>query len=131
MPFLALAFYLIYPNVDGAILFVFGFIWNWSASNDLSALFENKRYRMSMLKIVVNLQGLILKPFKKFPAFFKRVLQSLPAGLFWGVVVYINQSEIPWWTTFFGSACFELLQSEMRLFQKQKELPPEIPKELP
>ena len=44
---LAGVFYLIYPEMDAIVLFFFGFIWNWSASNELSDLFSNKRYRMS------------------------------------------------------------------------------------
>lgn len=115
-------FYLIHPNTDAVMLFVFGFVWNWSASNDLSALFENKRYRMSMLKLVVNLQTLVLKPFGWAPEFVKRIVKVLPAGIFWSMVIFINDSEMPWWATFIGSAAFELLQIELNFIKRQKEI---------
>lgn len=135
MVILAGVFYLIYPSVDAITLFTFGFIWNWSASNDLDALFANKRYRMSMLKTVVNLQSLILKPFSWAPEFVKRFLRMLPAGIFWSLVIYMNDSLMPWWATFIGSAAFEILQLELLLIRKHKEqeedIIPEIPKDLP
>lgn len=122
MLILAGVFYLIHPDTDAVMLFVFGFVWNWSASNDLSALFENKRYRMSMLKLVVNLQNLILKPFGWAPEFVKRIVKVLPAGIFWSMVIFINDSEMPWWATFIGSAAFELLQIELNFIKRQKEI---------
>lgn len=134
MMVLAGVFYLIYPEMDAIVLFLFGFIWNWSASNELSDLFSNKRYRMSLLRTVVNLQSLILKPFSKAPEWSKRVLNILPAGIFWGLVIYLNDSHMPWWSTFIGSAAFEIMQIELKFIRKQKEQEeevPEIPKELP
>lgn len=128
---LAGVFYLIYPVLDATVLFAFGFVWNWAASNELSVLFENKRYRMSLLKLVVNLQNLILRPFAGAPSWVKRILRVLPAGIFWSLVVYINESNMPWWATFIGSAAFELLQLEMNFIKNRGETPPEIPKELP
>ncbi len=122
MLILAGVFYLIHSDTDAVMLFVFGFVWNWSASNDLSALFENKRYRMSMLKLVVNLQNLILKPFGWAPEFVKRIVKVLPAGIFWSMVIFINDSEMPWWATFIGSAAFELLQIELNFIKRQKEI---------
>lgn len=122
MLILAGVFYLIYPNTDAVMLFVFGFVWNWSASNDLSALFENKRYRMSMLKLVVNLQNMVLKPFGWAPEFVKRIVKVLPAGIFWTMVIFINDSDMPWWATFIGSAAFELLQIELNFIKRQKEV---------
>lgn len=128
---LAVVFYLIYPVFDAIVLFVFGFVWNWAASNELSTLFENKRYRMSLLKTVVNLQNLILTPFTKAPDWVKRILRVLPAGIFWSLVVYMNDSLMPWWATFIGSATFELLQLEMKFLKNRgEETPPEIPKEI-
>lgn len=124
-------FYLIYPSLEAITLFAFGFIWNWSASNDLGLLFQNKRYRMSMLKTVVNLQDLFLKPFKKAPVFIQKMVKVLPAGVFWSLVIYVNESEMPWWATFLGSIVFELLQIEMSFIKKQKqEEVPEVPKEI-
>ncbi|MFP5387415.1 MAG: hypothetical protein ACLGHN_15160 [Bacteriovoracia bacterium] len=128
---LAGVYYLLYPEVDAIVLFLFGFIWNWSASNELSNLFSNKRYRMSLLRTVVNLQSLILRPFSKAPGWIKKILNVLPAGIFWGMVVYINDSHMPWWSTFIGSAAFELMQLELKFIRKQKDEVPEIPKELP
>lgn len=124
--------YLIYPKIEAVTLFAFGYIWNWSASNDFSILFQNKRYRMSMLKMVVNLQQLILKPFNWAPEIVKKIVKILPAGIFWSLVILINESDMPWWAPFFGSAVFEILQIEIGLFKKQKEAEqvPEVPKEL-
>src|SRR5688500_8190193 len=99
---LAGVFYLVYPEFDAVVLFVFGFVWNWAASNELSVLFENKRYRMSLLKTVVNLQNLILTPFDWAPEWVKRTLRVLPAGIFWSLVIYMNDSIMPWWATFIG-----------------------------
>src|SRR6478672_7970139 len=96
-------FYFIYPRIEGVTLFAFGFIWNWSASNDLDLLFQNKRYRMSMLKTVVNLQNLALKPFRRAPVVIQKIVKIFPAGIFWGLVTYVNESDMPWWSTFLGS----------------------------
>lgn len=127
---LAGVFYLVYPEFDAIVLFVFGFVWNWAASNELSVLFENKRYRMSLLKMVVNLQNLILTPFAKAPEWVKRILRIFPAGIFWSLVIYMNDSIMPWWATFVGSAVFELLQLELLFLKNRGETPPEIPKEI-
>lgn len=122
MVVLAAVFYLLYPNPDAAMLFVFGFIWNWSASNDLTVLFENRRYRMSMLKLVVNLQNLALKPFGWAPAFVKGIVKVLPAGIFWSLVIFVNDSDMPWWATFVGSLAFELMQIELNFIKRHKEV---------
>lgn len=122
MLILAAVFYLIHPSTDAVMLFVFGFVWNWSASNDLNAIFENRRYRMSMLKFVVNMQNLILKPFGWAPEFVKRIVKVLPAGIFWSMVIFVNDSEMPWWATFIGSIAFELLQIELNFIKRQKEV---------
>lgn len=122
MLILAAVFYLIHPNFDAVMLFVFGFVWNWSASNDLTAVFENRRYRMSMLKFVVNMQNLILKPFGWAPEFVKRIVKVLPAGIFWSMVIFVNDSDMPWWATFVGSIAFELLQIELNFIKRQKEV---------
>lgn len=114
-------FYFIYPSTDALVLFIFGFIWNWAASIDLSLLFENRRYRFSLIKMVFNLQQLILKPFLAAPEFVKRILSVLPAGIFWSIVIIINQSDMPWWGTFLGSAAFELMQVEINFIKKYKE----------
>jgi hypothetical protein len=123
MMILAGVFYVIYPEMDSLVLFLFGFIWNWSASNDLSVIFENRRNRMSMLKLVVNLQNLFLKPFSRAPEIIKKIVKVFPAGIFWFLVIYINNSEMPWWSTFIGSIAFELLQFELDFFNRRKEIP--------
>ena len=86
---------------------------------------------MSMLNTVVNLQNLILKPFSKAPGFVQRILKVLPAGIFWTMVIYINESDMPWWATFIGSLVFEIIQLEIDFFKKNKPQDeiPEIPKE--
>ncbi|WP_408098608.1 hypothetical protein ACJVC5_06775 [Peredibacter sp. HCB2-198] len=121
LPLFLLVIYFIWSSFEVMSLFAFGYVWNWAASNDLTALFENKRYRMSMLKMVVNLQNLILKPFGWAPELVKRVVRVLPAGIFWSLVIYFNESHMPWWATFLGSFVFELLQLEISLFKKHKE----------
>lgn len=105
-------------------LFVFGFIWNWTASQDLQSLLENPRYRFSMVRFVGNVQAMILRPVLKFPRFLHFIVKILPAGIFWGMVILINDSDMPWWMTFAGSLAFEIIQFEMTLFRKQKESAP-------
>lgn len=120
---LAGIFYLIFPNVDAVILFSFGYIWNWTASNDVDAILQNRRYRLSSLKMVVWLQSAFLKPFAWAPEILKRFVRVLPAGCFWSLVIFVNESSMPWWATFVGSLVFEILQFEIGLFKKQKEVP--------
>jgi hypothetical protein len=116
--------YFIWPSFEAVILFTLGFIWNWTASQNLDLFFENGRYRFSMLKMVVNLQKIILKPFKRFPEILKIIPRSLPAGLFWWLVIWFAGSEMPWWATFLGSFVFELTQFEVYLPNRQEEKSP-------
>lgn len=113
--------YLLFPNLDAVILFSLGFIWNWAASNDLSHIFENRRYRFSMLKAVLRMQELALRPFKNMPLIVQKIAAVIPAGLFWTFVIFVNESEMPWWATFLGSITFELLQIELKFIKRQKE----------
>lgn len=113
-------FFFFYPKVEGLVLFVFGFIWNWCASIDLDPLYDNRRYRFSMLSTVRNIQKLFLKPFQKLPVFIQRIARVFPAGIFWWMVIYINQSDMPWWATFSGSIAFELLQLELKFIRENK-----------
>ncbi|MGE3608993.1 MAG: hypothetical protein AB7I27_05355 [Bacteriovoracaceae bacterium] len=92
------------------ILFSLGFIWNWVASQNLELLFQNHRYRYSMIKLVVNLQNLIKMPLKTFPLWLSWVAGIFPAGIFWSMVIFFNDSDMPWWATFMGSFVFELSQ---------------------
>jgi hypothetical protein len=103
-------YFLVYPKWEGVLLFLFGFIWNWSASIPLDPIFENRNYRFSMLKTVHNLQSFIVKPVKDGPQILKSLLASIPAGCFWWIVIYINDSDMPWWSTFFGSLLYEIFQ---------------------
>lgn len=103
-----------------ACLFSFGFIWNWSASQDLTVLMSNPRYKYSMVKFVGNLQSMIIRPVITLPKIFHFIVKILPAGIFWYMVVLINDSVMPWWMTFAGSAVFELLQVEINLLRKDK-----------
>lgn len=113
--------YFLWSSPDILVLFNLGFIWNWVASQDMSAFFDHKRYRFSMLKLVFNLQSLFLKPFGKFPNGVKRIVGILPIGIFWGLVIIFNNSRMPWWATFLGSATFELIQIELNSIKKHKE----------
>jgi hypothetical protein len=121
---LNLIFYFLWQSFDVVALFSLGYIWNWVGSQDLAYMFENKRYRFSMLKVVFNLQHLFLKPFKKFPQWFQVIVRTLPAGIFWSMVIFFNDSEMPWWMTFIGSIVYELTQMDALIFKKQKEIIP-------
>lgn len=114
-------FWFFYPAFEGVILFIFGFIWNWSASIEMNPLYENRRYRFSMLSTVRNTQKLFLKPFAGAPSIIKTLIKILPAGIFWSMVIIINESNMPWWAPFIGSAAFELLQLEINFVKGHKE----------
>lgn len=126
LPIFWITTYVITKSPDVLILMSLGYIWNWAASNDLPTIFENKKYKFSLIKTVHNIQRFILRPFISAPAIVQHFIKMLPAGIFWLGVLFINDSIMPWWATFLGSVLFELL--DMRhLFNKN--LPPEIPKE--
>ncbi len=109
---------------ETAILFAFGFIWNWAASQDLTGMMEGKNYRFTMLKFVQNLYTLIVSPsfIRRSPEIVKMVLRSLPAGIFWWAVIWFQASELPVWATFLGSLAFEISQWEV--FFRKKEMSP-------
>lgn len=119
--FLSAVIYFVWDSWPMICLFCFGFIWNWTAAQDLSLLMENPRYRFSMVRFVGNLQLMILKPVLGLPRWTHVFVKTLPAGIFWGMVVVINDSLMPWWMTFAGSFAFELLQIEKNLLRKEKE----------
>jgi hypothetical protein len=102
-------------------LFSFGFIWNWTAAQDLTSLLSNPRYKFSMVRFVKNLEGWALKPFSKLPSWTHFIGRILPAGIFWCMVIYINESDMPWYMTFVGSLCFEITQFEISFLKKNKE----------
>lgn len=116
-----IVFYFLWSSFNVVMLFSLGYIWNWVASQDLSLLFENRRYRFSMLKVVTNLQSLVLKPFQKFPVWTHVIPKSVPAGLFWFLVIYFNDAEMPWWMTFIGSLTYEVSQLDAFFTKKNKE----------
>lgn len=121
---LDLGLYFLWQDLSLVVLFSFGFIWNWVAAQDLHMLFENKRYRYSMVRLVINLQTMFLNLVVRAPAWVKWVVQILPAGIFWTMVILFNDSSMPWWATFLGSLVFEIIQLESKLIQKNKEISP-------
>lgn len=111
-------FYLLWNSFDFVMLFTFGFIWNWVASQEATITFNNnRRYRFSTLKTVFNLQNLVMRPFQTAPLFVKIIVKSLPAGIFWSAVILFNESSIPWWAVFIGSLTLELFQLETKMFK--------------
>lgn len=111
-------------GLETAWLFAFGFVWNWVASQDLSQYMEGRSYRYTMLKFVLNLQALIVSPgfIKRSPEFVKLILRSLPAGIFWSLVIWFQDSDLPIWATFLGSLSFELSQWEIFFRKKDTAL---------
>lgn len=113
--------YFLWSSWDFIVLFTFGFIWNWVASQESSiALLETRKYRFSTLKTVFNLQRLFLKPVNSMPESVKLIVRCLPAGIFWTMVIFFNESQMPWWSVFLGSLTLELLQLDKK-FLKPKE----------
>lgn len=117
---LQVVLYLMFWRIDVLGLFTLGFIWNWAASQDLQVLLENRRYRFSMVKLVQNLQRLVLKPFNHLPTWVQLLVKVLPAGLFWSAVIYFFESHMPWWATFLGSLAYELMQLEIKFLKRLK-----------
>lgn len=116
-------FYLLWDSFDFVMLFTLGFIWNWVASQESTIVLKNtRRYRFSTLKTVFNLQNLILKPLAKMPAAIKLIARSLPAGMFWFLVIYFNESQMPWWGVFLGSLTLELVQLETKIFKPKETI---------
>ena len=116
---LDLVFYFIWNSPDAVVLFSLGYVWNWTDSQDLSLLLENKRYRFSLLKMIKNLQTLIVKPFLRFPFWVHSIVRVFPAGVFWWMVIYFNDSVMPWWMTFLGSLTYEIIRLEERFVKKE------------
>ena len=119
---LNLILYFFWESFPLLAMFSFGFIWNWSASQELDFVTENPRYRYSMVRFVSQLQIFILRPAQGLPKFTHFFLRILPAGAFWFLVVFINESVMPWWAAFLGSAIFELLQFNVKFSPKEKEI---------
>ncbi len=119
--FIDIVLYFIWLNWSVVALFSVGFIWNWVASQDLAPLMENRRYRFSTLRMISNLQKLVVKPLMNMPMWVHSIAKSLPAGVFWSMVIYFNESDMPWWATFIGSLSFEIVQFEVKAFRKNKD----------
>jgi hypothetical protein len=113
-------FYLLYPQKEGIALFTSGFIWNWAAIQKIDPIYKNRQYRYSMLSTIRNIQHVFLKPLRTFPFMVQRLLSVFPAGIFWAMIIYMNQSDMPWWATFLGSLSFELMQLELNFIQSHK-----------
>lgn len=107
-------------DYESALLFSFGFIWNWVAGQDLTQYMEGKSYRYTMLRFVINVQTLILSPgfIQSSPLGIRIILRSLPAGVFWALVIWFQDSELPLWPAFLGSLVYELSQWEIIFARK-------------
>lgn len=106
-----------------------GFIWNWSASQELDYVMDNRRYRFSLIKMVYNLNWLVTYPVRRYnlhPAL-GIVPKSLPAGLFWWTVIRFASSKLPLWPVFLGSFIFELTQLDLLFMRTPQEIPPPPP----
>jgi hypothetical protein len=112
--------YFVWNSWPLVCLFSFGFIWNWTAAQDLTSLLSNPRYRFSMVRFVGNVHSIILRPIQSWPRWTHFVAKILPAGIFWWMVVTINDSDMPWLGTFIGSLSFELVQFEITAFRKKE-----------
>jgi hypothetical protein len=124
--------YFVWNRWETLVLFSLGYIWNWAASQSLGYVLENRRYRFSLIKMVYNLQNLILVPFKKFHPIIKILPKSLPAGLFWFLILHFANSELPWWPIFIGSFVYEIIQFDALLIKQHHDDLPPLPKdELP
>ncbi len=110
LPLFCLPFIILGNSPDIVILLGLGYIWNWAASNDLPYVQENRRYRMSLIGLVVTINDWILKPFHQMHPLVTHFVRLFPAGIFWLGVLFINDSVMPWWATFVGSLLFELTQ---------------------
>lgn len=108
---------------DFAILFGFGFIWNWVSAQDITPMLTDRRFKYSMLRLVSSFQALTQRFVSNAPKFVKIFMKCLPAGIFWSMVILFNESEMPWYMTFVGSFAFELLQIEIEFFHQREKTP--------
>ena len=122
MLLLDLLFFFLWDSWDIVVLFSLGFIWNWTAAQNLEEIISTKRYRFSTLKIIFNLQKLILKPFQNSHEAIRFIFKIIPAGLFWVGVMYFNDSKLPWWSVFMGSFFLEVFELDKKLIQAKSSL---------
>ena len=107
----SLILYFVFNGIEIMVLFILGYVWNWTASQNLP-ITESRKYRFSLLRMVHTLNIVVQKPFKNLPQITKLIPKILPAGLFWMLMILFSESHIPWWPPFLGSFIFELTQFE-------------------
>lgn len=122
LPIFLITLYFFYPDIDAIVLFTFGYIWNWVCSFELDEIYNEKRYKFSLLRLVVSIQSGFLKPFKKFPKILKRLIGIFPAGVFWFLIIFIYDSVMPIWAPFLGSLIFELVSLEVFYVSNEKRI---------
>lgn len=118
LPF-AFLVYFFASDLNSIVLFLFGYIWNWVNSIELNEIYNEKRYRFSLIRFIRSIQSIILKPFRRFPSIIQKVIGIFPAGVFWFLVIYIYESQVPWWAPFLGSLIFEIVSFEVSMFQNK------------
>lgn len=115
---LILIVYFTSSDINTTVLCVFGYIWNWVNSIELNDTFSEKRYRFSLIQLIRFIQSMMLRPFRKFPPIFQKLIGILPAGTFWFLIIFIYESNMPWWAPFLGSLIFEIVSFEISLIRK-------------
>lgn len=127
---LNLGLYFVFQSWAALMLFNLGFVWNWAASQPLSYVLENSRYRFSLMKMVYNLHSIVQLPFKKLHPLVSIFPRILPAGLFWYLVIHFAESTVPVWPTFLGSLFFELTQLDAYFVKKAPPITESMPEEV-
>lgn len=111
---LGLGLYFVWASAAYVSLFFVGFIWNWSASQNVAIIQESRNYRFSFMKMIYNLQ----RPLEKLPRYIAIPARCLPAGLFWWLVILFADSSLPFWPVIIGSLVYELIQLDSILIRK-------------
>lgn len=123
---LNIGLYFVFQSWSDLMLFNLGFIWNWAASQPVSYVLDNDRYRFSFLKTVYNLHAIVQLPFRNLPAIFSILPRLLPAGLFWYLVIHFTESTVEPWCTFLGSFFLELTQLDVYFARKNQPVQEEV-----
>jgi hypothetical protein len=98
------------------IVFALGFVWNWAVLNGWTLTqAKTKKYRFSMLRLIVDFHRLWMAPFKRFPRF-QQVFTLVPASLFVALMGYVSGAELPWVAAILGSFGFWALRSQLSRF---------------
>jgi hypothetical protein len=111
--FLATLSQLLLKDINVTSLFCLGFLWNWAISFNLDQSLNSRTHRWSMIKLVITIHRFWLKPFQKSPYYIQRIIYLFPAGCFWLLVCWLNDSTMPWWPAFVGSLFFEISQIDL------------------